>query len=377
MCSSDLHSFGQSPLVQLYFDAAANRPAPENPWFNPAAKHAYNVGYDMNHESAATQYLFSRVVEHWLTQYKIDGFRFDLSKGFTQVQTCDANGNNCNVNSWGNYDASRVAIWKRYYDTLQLKSPGCYVILEHFADNSEEKELSAYGMLLWGNMNYAYNEGTMGYVNNSNLDGALYTTRGWEKPHLVSYMESHDEERLMYKNLTYGASAGTYNVRDLSVALRRNELAASFLFLLPGPKMIWQFGELGYDYSINYCRNGTINSNCRLDAKPIRWDYQEEPARRRLYEVYRGLLQLRAHPTFQHNFLVGTVQRSLSGGLKWFQLSTDSAHLVVVGNFDINPVSGTVPFPQTGSWTDYFTGTKWEVSATAQTVSLKPGEYHI
>ena len=119
------------------------------------------------------------------------------------------------------------------------------------------------------------------------------------------------------------------------------------------------------------------SSDLRLDAKPIRWDYQEEPARRRLYEVYRGLLQLRAHPTFQHNFLVGTVQRSLTGGLKWVQLSTDSAHLVVVGNFDINPISGSVPFPLTGSWTDYFTGTRLEVAAPTQTVSLQPGEYRI
>ncbi len=101
------HSFGLSPMVQLYFDAANNRPAANNPWFNPVPKHAFNVGYDMNHESLATRYFVSRVVEHWLTEYKIDGFRFDLSKGFTQVQTCDASGNNCNVNNWGNYDASR------------------------------------------------------------------------------------------------------------------------------------------------------------------------------------------------------------------------------------------------------------------------------
>ena len=86
-----------------------------------------------------------------------------LSKGFTQTQTCDNNGNNCNVNAWGAYDASRIAIWKRYYDTLQLKSPGCYAILEHFADNTEETELSNYGMLLWGNMSYNYQQASMGY----------------------------------------------------------------------------------------------------------------------------------------------------------------------------------------------------------------------
>ena len=54
------------------------------------------------------------------------------------------------------------------------------------------------------------------------------------------------------------------------------EMSAAFFFTIPGPKMIWQFGELGYDYSINHCANGTINNNCRLDAKPIRWDYLAE-----------------------------------------------------------------------------------------------------
>src|SRR5690606_29685437 len=122
----------------------------------------FNVGFDMNHESLATRYFFSRVVEHWLKEYKIDGFRFDLSKGYTQVATCDANGDNCNVGSWGNYDASRVAIWKRYYDTLQLKSPGSYAILEHFAVDQEEIELSNYGMVFWGNSNHQYNEASMG-----------------------------------------------------------------------------------------------------------------------------------------------------------------------------------------------------------------------
>ena len=114
------HSFGLSPMVQLYWDAANSRPAADNPWYNTVAKHAYNVGFDMNHESLATRYFTSRVVEHWLTEYKMDGFRFDLSKGFTQTQTCDNSGNNCDVGAMGNYDASRIAIWKKYYDYLLI-----------------------------------------------------------------------------------------------------------------------------------------------------------------------------------------------------------------------------------------------------------------
>ncbi|RYY41986.1 MAG: 1,4-alpha-glucan-branching protein, partial [Chitinophagaceae bacterium] len=136
------HSFGLSPMVQLYWNSALNRPAADNPWFYETARHPYNVGFDMNHGSAATNYFFSRVVEHWLTEYKVDGFRFDLSKGFSTNNYCTTG--NCDtqgeINNWSSYDASRITIWKKYYDTLQLKSPGSYVILEHFAANSEEAE---------------------------------------------------------------------------------------------------------------------------------------------------------------------------------------------------------------------------------------------
>ena len=52
----------------------------------------------------------------------------------------------------------------------------------------------------------------MGY--NSDLSGAFYVNRGWTKPHLLVFMESHDEERLMFKNITYGNSSGSYNIKD-------------------------------------------------------------------------------------------------------------------------------------------------------------------
>jgi 1,4-alpha-glucan branching enzyme len=371
------HSFGQSPLVQLYFDNANSRPAADNPWFNPTPHHAFNVGYDMNHESAATKAYVSRIVEYWLTEYRIDGFRFDLSKGFTQVNTCDANGNNCNVGAWGNYDASRVAIWKRYYDTLQLKSPGSYAVLEHFADNTEEKELSDYGMLFWGNMNFNFNEATMGFLGASNFEGALHTVRGWNQPHLIAYMESHDEERLMYKNTNFGNSSGSYNVKEVSTGLRRNEMASAFLYMMPGPKMIWQFGETGYDYSINTCTNGTVNNNCRLDPKPIRWDYLDDIRRKRLFDVSSGLLKLRAHPLFKNGFVTNRVESSLGAAFKWLKLTTDTSNILVVGNFDVIAATGSVSFQNAGTWYDYFSGSTFNATGTAQSMTLQPGEYHV
>ena len=372
------HSFGLSPMVQLYFDAGNNRPSANNPWFNPVAKHAYNVGYDMNHESLATRYFTSRVVTHWLTEYKIDGFRFDLSKGFTQNQTCDGNGGNCNEGAMTSYDASRIAIWKRYYDTLQLKSPGSYAILEHFAANSEERELSDYGMLLWGNLNYSFSEAAMGWIGTSNFDGALHVSRGWSQPHLMSYMESHDEERLMVRNILYGNASGAYSTKDFKTALERMEMNAAFLLTMPGPKMIWQFGELGYDYSINYCPNGTIDNGCRTDNKPIRWDYLQVPGRKDLHDVYQALLQLRSIPLYAEAFTRGTITRNLAPAFKWMTLNSSAGKLVVIGNFDVVTQTGSVTFPAAGTWYDYLgTGTTLTATGAAQSFTLQPGEYHV
>ncbi|WP_276480724.1 alpha-amylase family glycosyl hydrolase [Paraflavitalea pollutisoli] len=371
------HSFGQSPMVQLYFDAAKGQPTAQNPWFNTAAKHPFNVGYDFNHESAATQYFVSRVVEYWLQEYKLDGFRFDLSKGFTQKASCDANGENCNQASWDAYDASRIAIWKKYYDTLQAKSAGSYVILEHLGVNDEEKELAAYGMMLWGNMNHAFNEATMGWVGTSDFKGAIHRERGWAQPNLVAYMESHDEERLQYKNGQFGNASGGYSTKDPVTGLQRNAMAAAFYFSIPGPKMIWQFGELGYDYSINYCENGTIDNSCRTNPKPVRWDYQQSADRKKLHDIYSVMLALRKHPSYRNGFVTDRITWDLSGAFKWLKLTTDTSNILVVGNFDVNGVTGNVSFQNAGTWYDYLTGQTINATGAAQSISLQPGEYHV
>ena len=64
----------------------------------------------------------------------------------------------------------------------------------------------------------------------SNLTGATHKSRNWNDMHLISYMESHDEERLMYKNLLYGNSSGNYNIKSFPIAIQRMKLAGSILF---------------------------------------------------------------------------------------------------------------------------------------------------
>ena len=358
------HSFGQSPMVQLYFDQAAGKPSSENPWFNAEARHPYNVGYDFNHESAATKRFVKNVLRFWAEEYKVDGFRFDLSKGFTQKNTGTSD---ANVNAWSAYDASRVAIWKEYNQYIRSVDPGLYVILEHFAADQEEQELAAEGMMLWNNLNHNFNEGTMGYVQNSDLSRAFYGTHGFNKAdNLVTYMESHDEERLMFKNLSYGNSSGSYNVKDLATALKRQELAAAFFFSIPGPKMIWQFGELGYDKS--------IDENGRTGEKPILWNYYSNTQRRHLYSVYSMLIKLKKNNAV---FASTDVQYSVNSAIKYIVLKSAGQNVVVVGNFDVSPQSASITFPQGGDWTDYFSGQSMNISGGAYRSTLAPGEFHL
>ncbi|NOT51762.1 MAG: T9SS type A sorting domain-containing protein [Chitinophagaceae bacterium] len=374
------HATGTCPLAALYWNSTTNQPAANNPWFNVSATHPYNVFNDFNHESLATRYFTGRVIEHWLTEFKLDGFRWDLSKGFTQNTQCG--GSTTNESCIAAYHADRVAIWKRYYDTMQLKSPGTYCILEHFADNTEETELSNYGLMLWGNASFNFQEATMGYIPNSNFDHLLHTTRSWANPYLVGYMESHDEERIMYKNLQFGNNSNaSHNVRDLTTALKRSEMSAAFLLSMPGPKMIWEFGELGYDFSINRCVNGTIDNNCRLDPKPIRWDYLQQVQRKRVYDIYAAVLKLRAHGWYKDVFIANgtTISRNMSGAFKWLTVrsATDSSMMAVIGNFEVTAQTSSFTFPTAGTWYDYLNGGTITATGSAQNITLQPGEYHV
>jgi len=362
------HSCGQSPMVQLYFDAANGNPAANSPWYNVTAKHPFNVCYDFNHESEYTKYFSKRVMEYWLQEYHIDGYRFDLSKGFTQKETT-------NVDDWNKYDQSRVNIWQDYRNTIVATDPGAFIILEHLGNNDEEKVLADLGMLLWGNLNGSYNEATMGYLGGSDFSWGYYGARTWTQPNLVTYMESHDEERLMFKNVAYGNSSGTYSVKDQNTALARSGMAAAFFFPVPGPKMVWQFGELGYDFSINRCPDGSIKDDCRTANKPIRWDYQQEAARKQLYEVYRSLIALRVNePVFENP---ASYTQQLTGAGKTIHLTDPRLNVTIVGNFDVVPTSVNPGFQQAGTWYNYLTGATRTVTDPNAPITLQPGEYAV
>lgn len=357
------------PYVKAYWDG--NKPAPNNPYFNQQATHPFSVFFDFNHENATTQAFVDSVNAYWLREYKFDGFRFDLSKGFTQKNT----GND--VAAWSAKDDSRIALLKRMYDKIQTIDNKAFVILEHLAVNEEEKILADYGMMLWGNMHPNYKEAALGYDNNkADLNWTSYKQRGWNNPHTIPYMESHDEERLMYEQQLYGNKSAitSYNTKTLPTALDRMKLVSSFYFTIPGPKMIWQFGELGYDLSINRCPDGSINNDCRVANKPPRWDYYTNADRLKLYKVYSELIKLKtSQPAFKStDFLVDAATL-----VKRISINHTSMQVNIIGNFGVDTLTANASFQNAGKWYDYFSGDSIAVAATNEAILLQPGEFHI
>ncbi|MCL1938004.1 MAG: alpha-amylase family glycosyl hydrolase [Candidatus Azobacteroides sp.] len=366
------HATGQHPFAKLYWNAATNKPAADNPWLNVDAPHPYSVFCDFNHESPLVRAYFKRNLAFLLEEYHFDGFRFDLTKGFTQNPSTEATASN--------YDASRIAILEDYYSQIKETQPNAYMIIEHFAEDREERELAEKGLMPWGNKNYAYCQAIMGYQSGSEFTGVNGWTRSWTYDNLVGYMESHDEERMMYKAKTWGASNDIKT--NLTVQMERAALCAAFFLPIPGAKMIWQFGELGYDYSIN-SRAGSsdINDGNRTARKEIRWDYYEAPERKALYDAYFKLNKLREyygdafdHPSYWN---MQVAYNDWSAGRR-ICLDSPDLKMVIIGNFAPEGSAVTYPnFPAAGTWYDLLTGETMNVANTNGTINLEAGKFKV
>lgn len=456
------HTTGSHSWAKIWWDSSLSCTAENNPWFNMYPTHPYNVYHDLNHENKMVRQTIKESLGYLLTEYKVDGFRFDLSKGFTQTKT------DPDVAKWGKYDQSRIDILEDYADYIHTVNPDAAVILEHLSDWDEEKVLAEHGIQLWRNVNGEFRNAMSGSGGNFSNIWSTSPFGGF-----VGYMESHDEERICYgatssteevswgicgtltewgtkaditmspdspffvaKNVSFTASdmfkirgnsswndaynwgasskgyklpldkgyemtlgsssqdmavpaAGSYDVYfcpevgtvwlmtpgkrpqepqisgdaedALTLAMRRAGACAAFFLTVPGPKMIWQFGEIGYDYSINY--------NDRTGRKPVVTDkYMAQPSRKQLYDTYANLLRFRReNPRFFDSD--AKFSWTPSGTTKTILCSVDGKRFHVVGNFGKKDISYTLP---AGSWKDWQTG-----KAPQSTITLQQGEFRL
>jgi len=183
-------------------------------------------------------------------------------------------------------------------------------------------------------------------------------------------MESHDEQWLMFKNLTWGRESGSYNIKDLNTALNRMKLVGAFFFTIPGPKMMWQFEELGYDEE--------LTESGRTDPKPIHWEYLNNPNRLNLYKTYSALMKLR-NENVVFTAKETNVSMSVATGVygRRINLTHTSMKATIVGNFNVVNLTMQPKFQNTGMWYNYFNGDSLNVTDVNMNIELTPGEFRI
>lgn len=391
------HVFGRSPLERMWMldtdnDGWGNGVTAENPYANQNATHSYSVGTDLNHFNAnnMTQYYTQRTIEHWMNDFKIDGFRWDLTKGFTQACPSGANQESCT----NGYQSDRVAKLKQYADMQWAINPNFYVIFEHLGNGgsyTEEVEWANYrktgdsdgiskGAMLWRKMTDPYANLLKGA--STDLSGVADAT-----DRFIGYAESHDEERVMYKALN---ETGQTN-GNLNRALKRMSILGSVHLLVPGPKMIYHFGDLGYENSIFMCNNGTVNTpsdatagDCKLDTKPQpQWtaNWLGNTNRKKVYDDWSKMIDLKKTENVFENGQYAWNQSAVGRPRLDIWTSTSQtanlSYVIVLTNATNTAFNATAGFPYTGTWYNLMDGTSFEVTNVNMTIPIELDGYRV
>lgn len=351
------HATGLNPMNKLYpyGDDLKN-----NPWFNVTAPHPDNVYEDWNHDFAPAHAMFTRALQYWLQEYKVDGYRLDLSHGI-----CGAK-----------YNA--VENLTDYYEKgVKAVSDDAYMILEHWGTsmNSDRPKLVNAGMLCWNNTCKAFEQTAMGWLKNGDSFAEA------NKDGYISYPESHDEERAFFKAKQWGDGDITTNEAS---RVARVPLNMAFATLLNGSHMFYHFAELGYDnskyqnaagkwgtdndYGIKAEVQEEVKMQVKMRPENAGW-FCKGGVRMDAYRKTAQAIQLRTR--LLPEIFEGNPTNVQIGSGKAVRTVQWGSNVFVAGNFSAT-TANTVTLPG-GIWYDYYlNGT-----TASGTITLQPGELKI
>lgn len=392
------HAFGRNAMNRMWMNDPDGdgwgSPASDSPYFNMVATHSYSVGSDFNHQQSRTQNYTRRVVKQWIEEFKIDGFRWDLTKGFTQ----NATGSEANTNA---YQQDRVDVLKNYADYTWSLDPTHYAIFEHLGSDNEEKEWANYrlsetpskGVMMWSEMTYAYAQLACGYATGADIYRIGSDAHsGFLGKRVMGYPESHDKERLLYTAMTTGNAAGAAPpFGNLNNALGRMSSIGATSLLIPGPKMIWHFAALGMQNSIYDCNNGTVNTesdptpgDCKLNTKPQpQWtgNWLAVTERAKIYNDWAKMNALKiTEPVFEGSYAISPDGNNVKQRIYIFDNalpSTQLKNVVVLANFSVANLTIVPSFPYAGTWYNLMDNSSITVTDVNAPISINAGQFFV
>ena len=127
--------------------------------------------------------------------------------------------------------------------------------------------------------------------------------------------------------------------------------------------MIWQMGELGYNYN-KWCSSEGVDytgtKEHETDRKPVKWEYYDVPERKAVYDVYCKMNDLRMdNPDLfgKNAYYTGVDSYSMSSWpVKGFSLDKNGKKVYGYANYHGEGAgSETINIPG-GTWTDILSG---------------------
>jgi pullulanase/glycogen debranching enzyme len=266
-------------------------------------------GNDLKTERPMTRRLIVDSVIHWMKEYQIDGFRFDLAK----------------LIDWQTIDAIRE-------EALQV-NPDVILIAEPWGGGYDPAGFSDHGWAAWNDQIRNGVKGQnphdgRGFIfgewqgeNDVNslrryLTGSLRENGGQyiKTSHSINYLESHDDHTMGdFIRLGLGDVTEDQIIQDLKkhitltpTQLKLNKLAALFLFVSQGPIMIHEGQEYARSKVIAPTlvpdpAVGKIDHDSYNKDNETNWlNFDHAELNRELVNYYKGLIALRqAHPAFR------------------------------------------------------------------------------
>lgn len=261
-------------------------------------------GNDLKTENYYVRKLVLDSLKFWMTEYKIDGFRFDLGNiiddGTLQLIVKETRALNPNV-------ILIAEPWGGGYAPTKFSDFG-YASWNDRYRNGVKGENPEYGLgWLFGKWYSNNNKHSIeNFIKGTTIDGhnGLFN----EHYHSVNYLESHDGYTLGdFIRIAIDDTLPNEQISDIDEhikvtpsQLKFNKLAAMFLFVSKGITMIHSGQEFARskvifrDSKINDPNQGKLDHNSYEKDNPTNWiNFEHSKANKELVNYYKGLINFR------------------------------------------------------------------------------------
>ncbi|WP_017301037.1 alpha-amylase family glycosyl hydrolase [Nodosilinea nodulosa] len=331
------HSGSEAPLTKIDYTYWYRR-EPKDAEYNWGPEFDYDH-YDEHLDLCPAQEFVKDVVRFWISEYHIDGYRFDA------------------VSQMGHFDFlkelasqnSQDAHLKPFYNIGELipESPDATNLDGPLDACWRDGFLHNLVPMLWGE---GINTDSIKELVDAKRSGYLGAVNA------ITYLSNHDHDHLMVQ-------LGNHEIFD-DAAFKRAKLGAVLVMTSMGVPLIW----MGEEYGAYKPKS--------LDPNKIDWTLLANDRNRDLFEHYKGLIDLRkqSHALRTENveFFFEDSESNVLAFVRW---NDEGSRVVVVVNFSDQYIADykITNFPHDGTWHEW--GNDYDVEVDGGVLTTDLPEY--